>query len=166
MNWEALSAIGELLGATAVVVTLGYLAIQVKFAKQASTDSVTLERAKAIRDGMMAIATDDNLRDSFLKVTATVDWHEAMASELNLNIDESGRSHFLLVFWFWLHWAQFTAAKSESDLDELKELIRSFYPIPGVRYCWDHSPWTKPSLDQPFIEFVELALLKEEESSN
>lgn len=30
MNWEAISAIGEIVGATAVVVTLIYLAVQVR----------------------------------------------------------------------------------------------------------------------------------------
>ena len=30
MNWEAIGAIGEVLGAAAVVVTLGYLAVQIR----------------------------------------------------------------------------------------------------------------------------------------
>ena len=30
MNWEALGAIGEIVGAVAVVVTLGYLAVQIR----------------------------------------------------------------------------------------------------------------------------------------
>jgi hypothetical protein len=30
MNWEAIGAIGEILGAVAVVATLGYLATQIK----------------------------------------------------------------------------------------------------------------------------------------
>lgn len=30
MNWEAISAIGEIVGATVVVLTLGYLAIQIR----------------------------------------------------------------------------------------------------------------------------------------
>jgi hypothetical protein len=30
MNWEALGAIGETVGAVAVVVTLGYLAVQIR----------------------------------------------------------------------------------------------------------------------------------------
>ena len=29
MNWEALGAIGEIVGAVAVVLTLGYLAVQI-----------------------------------------------------------------------------------------------------------------------------------------
>ena len=39
MNWEAIGAIGEVLGAFAVVMTLLYLAVQVKYAKNATTDA-------------------------------------------------------------------------------------------------------------------------------
>lgn len=59
MNWEALGAIGELVSAFAVVVTLGYLAIQLR-----------QNRAAANRDANRAIITDfqriwsDTLRDT------------------------------------------------------------------------------------------------------
>ena len=52
------------------------------------------------------------------------------------------------------------------NLDELRDLITTFYPIPSVWYCWDSSPRVEPLLDQPFIEFVELTSLKDEESAN
>ena len=34
MNWEALGAVGEIVGALAVVVTLAYLALQVRTARK------------------------------------------------------------------------------------------------------------------------------------
>ena len=39
MNWEAIGAIGEVLGAAAVVVTLGYLAVQIRQNSQAVKNS-------------------------------------------------------------------------------------------------------------------------------
>ena len=42
MNWEAIGAIGELMGATAVVVTLLYLVKQIKQNTE-STDAVGLQ---------------------------------------------------------------------------------------------------------------------------
>jgi hypothetical protein len=36
MNWDALGAIGELVGATAVVLTLGYLAVQIRQSSKSS----------------------------------------------------------------------------------------------------------------------------------
>ena len=44
MNWEAIGAIGEIVGALAVVLTLGYLANQVRHAKEAAADTNRLER--------------------------------------------------------------------------------------------------------------------------
>ncbi len=39
MNWEAIGAIGEILGALAVVLTLGYLAVQVRHTRLAAADA-------------------------------------------------------------------------------------------------------------------------------
>ena len=39
MNWGAIGAVGEILGAIAVVLTLVYLAVQVRYAKEAATDN-------------------------------------------------------------------------------------------------------------------------------
>ena len=35
MNWEAIGAVGEVLGAGAVMITLGYLAVQIRQSTQA-----------------------------------------------------------------------------------------------------------------------------------
>ena len=44
MNWDAIGAIGEILGALAVVLTLGYLAIQVKQNTHSMKVAAKLER--------------------------------------------------------------------------------------------------------------------------
>lgn len=53
MNWDALGAIGELVGAAAVVLTLGYLAVQIQ-------QSTKLARATAQRDLNMAFQSTIN----------------------------------------------------------------------------------------------------------
>ena len=55
MNWEAIGAVGEVLGAIAVVITLGYLAVQVRHAKAATADQSRIYRATAVRE--MALET-------------------------------------------------------------------------------------------------------------
>lgn len=50
MNWDAISALGELTGAIAVVITLGYLALQTKAAREASGDANRLERSNGVRE--------------------------------------------------------------------------------------------------------------------
>ena len=158
MNWDAIGALGELMGAVAVVLTLGYFAIQVKYAKQTAVDSITLQRTKIICDGMMVLAANDEVRRSFDKVAGTTALFEQMASELDMSADDAARGHYSTINFFWLHWEQFTSAKSERDLNELGQLIESFYQIRGVRYMWDNSPWVKPLVDKAFVEFVERQL--------
>ena len=54
MNWEAIGAIGEIIGAAAVALTLGYFAIQLRASKDAAADANRLERAKGVREMMLA----------------------------------------------------------------------------------------------------------------
>jgi len=48
MNWEAIGAIGELVGAYAVLITLLFLAEQVRHSNHAMAESNRLERVAAI----------------------------------------------------------------------------------------------------------------------
>ena len=61
MNWEALGAIGEVVGAAGVIVTLGYLAIQIRQNAQSVRASAFQE---AIRDA--AQITDELSHDAEL----------------------------------------------------------------------------------------------------
>ena len=49
MNWEAISAISEVGGVLAVIVTLGYLAVQIRYARMAVTDENRLARSEGVR---------------------------------------------------------------------------------------------------------------------
>lgn len=48
MNWDAIGAIGELVGALAVILTLGFLAVQVRQNTRAMEESNRLERVAAL----------------------------------------------------------------------------------------------------------------------
>jgi len=67
MNWEALSAIGEIAGALAVVVTLLYLAIQTKTASRAFKAGSAREMSIAESSLHMDIAKDKDLQRIMLK---------------------------------------------------------------------------------------------------
>ncbi len=61
MNWDAIGAVGEVLGALAVVVTLGYLAIQMRqntAALRISNENFLIERQDAI---IATLVTDPSL---------------------------------------------------------------------------------------------------------
>ena len=58
MNEGAIGAVGEILGAAAEVLTLGYVAIQVRNAKDATADQNRLERARGVREMALAMVAN------------------------------------------------------------------------------------------------------------
>ena len=163
MNWDAISAIAESLGTFAVLVTLIYLTVQVKDSKRASADSNRIERAVGVREGLISLAENDELRNSFDKATGMESLYEHMAAEFNISQDDAARSHYYVIYWFWLHWGQYSSSKEERDKLELENLIRGLYSTPAYNYWWKNSPWVKPVIEQDFVRFVD-ALLSESRS--
>ena len=70
MNWEAVGAVGEILGAIAVLVTLIYLATQIKQHTLATRALTNSAYAEAGREFNMAIANSPEL------VRAMANWPE------------------------------------------------------------------------------------------
>jgi hypothetical protein len=61
MNWDAIGAVGELLGSFAVLVTLGYLAIQVRHARAEARRALSQGRMEANRALLLLDLDDQNL---------------------------------------------------------------------------------------------------------
>jgi hypothetical protein len=58
MNWEAIGSIGEIIGATAVVLTLAYLAVQVRHGTKA-TQAASIHAASTLdQEFLLALGTD------------------------------------------------------------------------------------------------------------
>ncbi|MEZ5572243.1 MAG: hypothetical protein R3E64_09480 [Halioglobus sp.] len=155
MNWEAISAIGEAIGALAVIITLAYLASQVRYARATANDTNRLTRVSGVRDVMLASATNDNLRNSITVGYGIEHYYEGFAQAFEISAEDAGRLDYINLYYFWLHWGQFASSNSEKDTRELKRQITSFYRIPQVRYSWENSPWARPQLDHAFVEFVD-----------
>ena len=161
MNWEAIGALGEIVGALAVVLTLAYLAIQVRHAKDAAADTNRLERSKGVRDMMLASAADSGLRENLTKGLQLSDYYNEIASNLNMSSDEAASFDWAMLYWFWLHWGQYASTTKESDVEELRNVISGFYRNPGVRVCWEKSPWARPVLEKDFVNFVDEILAQD-----
>ena len=67
MNWDALGAIGELIGAVAVVLTLFYLAYQVRQARSEMRQSFMMAQEIADREMGLESIRNDVLRSASLK---------------------------------------------------------------------------------------------------
>lgn len=155
MNWEAIAAVGQIVGATAVVSTLIYLALQIRYAKLSAADTNRLARAQGVREYFLQAATNRELRIANTKALGLDDYYETIAKEIGVTADEASILDHCYSYWFWLHWGQFTSTTEKKDLDELGNMVRAFYTLPSVRISWDRSPTVKPLLDPPFVKFVE-----------
>ena len=155
MNWEAISSIGEMVGALAVVVTLGYLAEQVKHAKAATADNSRLIRANGVREMCLEMCRNDALR-----MTQTKNWgfgvyYEELAEKLGDSVEEATRVDWANCYYFWMYWGQYSSTTETRDLNELEHVISGLCSTPGMKLSWETSPLIRPLLQEDFVAFVD-----------
>jgi len=70
MNWDAIGAIGQMLGSVAVLVTLAYLAVQVRHARREVQRSVGQGRSEGVRELALNRANNQWLAINYEKANA------------------------------------------------------------------------------------------------
>ena len=78
MNWEAVAAVGEIVCAMVAALTVGYFAIQLRAAKDAAADINRLERAKGVREMMLATSLNNELRETVTKGLKLESYYEEL----------------------------------------------------------------------------------------
>ena len=68
MNWDAIGAIGEVVGGIAVIATLFYLAVQIRQNTQMSRAAMTKDLMLASRAAIMDNASNDRLADIWAEI--------------------------------------------------------------------------------------------------
>jgi hypothetical protein len=138
MNWEEVSAIGQLLGSVAVFVTLGYLAIQVKHSRQDARRALSQGRGEANRD-VLALQSDERINRLFDKANVVLGtppstFASALMEQVGLTSEEAS----LLT---WLEITRWTyRLQIIPNVDELSSMeraqfdgaIRASCGMPGV----------------------------------
>jgi hypothetical protein len=95
MNWEAIGAAGEVLGAVAVFVTLAYLANQIRHAREESRRALSQARTEANRE-LIALSLQDKNLEAYLKADMAFEPEprggvEVLMSEAGLSREEALR---------------------------------------------------------------------------
>ena len=158
MNWDAIGAIGEILGAAAVVSTLVYLAIQVRYAKDASADVNRLSRAAGVRETIALTLGDSQLVNAWITAQGSQSHYERLTRSFGLDDIEDGfHVEQLCQSWWWLHWGQWASITTDRDMDELRHLISEFYSQPPMSLAWNESQ-NVVLLEPAFREFVDEAI--------
>ena len=164
MNWDAIGAVGEILGAAAVVATLVYLAIQVRSAKSAAADVNRLSRAVGVRENIRQTINDSELSDAWIRAAGGVGNFQVIADRLGLSFREAQKVTFQCQSWWWLHWGQWASITTEKDIAELKHLVSEFYSVPPISVVWAEDENTR-LLDPEFTKFVNDAVLAKQRAS-
>ena len=87
MNWEAISAIGEVVGATAVFISLLYLALQIRNSRRSDQIVAAAGTASAVHDWIGQIVRDETLYDLYRR---------GLTDYESLSRSEKGRYSLLL----------------------------------------------------------------------
>ena len=146
MNWDAISAIGELIGAVAVVITLLYVAVQIKQNTEFLSAQTAYNYFKARDDKLMLQASDPILGSIAIKAR--------LGEELSR--DEKARLDIFItsvIFTWEYEWSEFEAGRYSFEQLNVQNKKLDFYNSSvGTRNLWEQM---KPRLKPTFNKFVE-----------
>ena len=160
MNWLAFSAIAEATGVVALVVSLLYLAFQVRFARLAASDTSRTARSIGIREIDLTMVNNPELRKNWIEASELKTVYEALGSEMGVSVDCALQVDTVCQCWSRLHWGQFKSITTPEDLADLRRLVSVFYATPPMLNCWRKSPYGSQIFDDDFVKFVEDAIKK------
>lgn len=160
VNWDAVSAISNAVGVIVIIISLLYLALQIRFARLAAADTSRTARATGVRDIDLTMVNNAELRENWLKSSDLNSTYEKLGTQLNLSVEEALQVDTVCQCWMRLHWGQFKSITTPEDLKDLESLISVFYLSPPMKNCWVESPYGKATYDVEFVKFVDDAVLK------
>jgi hypothetical protein len=110
-------AVGEILGAIAILVTLVYLATQVRYARHTITDANRTSRVEGIRELNGLLMANAEVRAAWNKGMGPGyrRLHDDIAESLGLSFDEASIVITQGYNWVFTHWAQYRSLKSQED---------------------------------------------------
>jgi len=158
MNWDVISAISQSASGIAVVISVLYLAFQIRFARLAASDTSRTARGIGVREIDLAMVNNPELRSNWIKSSDLKSIYEKLGSELDLDVDATLQVDTVCQVWMRLHWGQYQSITTPEDLKDLERLVSAFYSAPPMSNCWKESPYGRKIYDQKFVRFVEDAI--------
>ena len=146
MNWEAIGALGEWIGALAVLATLGYLALQIKQNSQSMRSNTEIEASRQLAGLVARISADSNLKRIY----------DDVADNKELPLEDRRDFTWLLAEFF--HSAEGIYIQhskgflSEEIWGEYERVMIGFLQSREAQDWWnnDHAPFSKL-----FVDYVE-----------
>jgi len=149
-------AVGEILGAIAILVTLVYLATQVRYARHTITDANRNSRVEGIRELNGLLMANAEVRAAWNKGMGPGyrRLHDDIAESLGLSFDEASIVITQGYNWVFTHWAQYRSLKSPEDEKELTNIVKGWYGEDPMRALIIH-PNFRGALDADFLVWLD-----------
>jgi len=159
MNWEEVGAIGQVLGSVAVFITLVYLAVQVRHARQDVRRSINQSRFETIRQFNMTYATDERLNNLRVKSHLLLGGQEfpfprELRDRTGMTGEEAGALNWDQQAW-WQYRCQMIPYLDELPGDERKMFefgIRQYRDVPLPKLWYETN---KPFLNPVIVRYVD-----------
>lgn len=142
MDWEAIGAIGEILGALAVVATLFYLASQIRQSTRVARADMTKDLYLASREAILEISASPSLGETWMEI---------------MEFDDEGESRRFTFYqsFFRLYELQFNLAGqdllNEGIAQSYDLMIRAFAGTKHFAEYWERA---KPQFHEEFSRYV------------
>lgn len=148
MNWDAIGAIAELVGALGVIASVLYLAGQVRASTRASAVEAKLESTDLLNKFIDKLIDSPELNDIYMRGIIDI---EALTKEEYLRFSNMS----LKAFWFFsaAHFQFKTGTISEDDFYEHRTVMRYWLRGMGCRAWWEK--FGRLSVSPSFREFIE-----------
>jgi hypothetical protein len=125
MNWDAVGAVAELLGVLAVFVTLAYLAIQVKYAKDQVQLSIQQVRNSSLRELYLALAQNSGIASAMSKaeqvMTPEIESEKQLFEAAEFSPEEIAIWQSYQRAW-WVHWREVIDNRDELSKSQLEHV--------------------------------------------
>ncbi|MFT4799243.1 MAG: hypothetical protein ACI9W1_002681 [Candidatus Azotimanducaceae bacterium] len=148
MNWEVAGAVAEIVGALAVILTLGYLAIQVRQGNLAMRVAAKQEMTRQFADMTDLLLGNPELFDMFDRIIMK---NGAPQTEL-----EASQLSMVLVKATWyfssMHFQFTTHTLSSTEWHQSKSLIRFYCRCQAYQSWW---PANRGGFPEEFASFIE-----------
>ena len=153
MNWDAIGAVGEIIGAVAVIATLIYLAIQIRDSARASRSAAVTDATTAMQAFYQELGSNPNTSQLFLR---------ALADPTSLSREDEFQ-YLMMMHSCFLGFQRsfFLAREGTLDVglrDSVGTAISAVNQLPGIYTYWQQ----RRAYFQPeFIAWVEGLLQRE-----
>ncbi len=133
MNWDAIGAIGETLGAIAVIATLIYLGSQIRQLKQQNAQATLQHIHDSMNQFMDMLAPEAN---ASLVVRGRESYNRLSDAEKLRFFAIYARFLNTVGSWYLLVRQTYSPSERDETIHNLKENIRYFCDYPGFRELW------------------------------